>query len=171
MKSLSKVLVETSGEFNDKLSYGTLELYVDTSWRPEHHKIQNGVAHDDFGDLGIRKGDTLWFHYLALKEELMLAEGDGVRIYAIEPELFYCIERGGELIMLNNHTFVGMVMEEKKSSIIETLKKVSEVKGVVAHGNQKGSTVSFPSSRAFINNISGVDYYVMREDDLLVVWD
>ena len=121
--------------YDDKIKYGTLELYMDTSHRPEHHVTQSGIAHDDFKSLGIYKGNTLWFHYLSLKEENKIGKDGDFDVYAIEPEMLYAKGVGKTIETLNDHVLVDRIKQEQESDIIiTTANEFSETSGIVIKG-------------------------------------
>ena len=174
MKAVSKVLVNVVSAYNDTIEHGSLKLYVDTSFRPEHHKKQDGIAHADFESLGIKKGDTLWFHYLAIKDEMMLGKDGDFDIYAIEPNMVYAIERDGKLIMLSEYILVDIQKEKDEVTstgiILYKEKENVEQRGIVWKGGDlEGEEIFFHESRAFINEIAGREVYVMEKEDILAV--
>ena len=93
--------------------------------------------------------------------------------------MLFCFVRGGDLTAIANHVLIEPHMiEEKIGSIYVGVPTKSEEEGYVRFistplkgkdelGLVNGDKVRFHERSAFLNKIEGVEYYVMRQDDLL----
>lgn len=167
MKSIRRPIVHCDSQFNETISHGSLTLYVDTSYRREHHIRQWGKMVSDFRDL--KEGEKIYFHYLSLDREPELPPDKWLMNY----EMIYCVIRDSQIEMCNNYLFVEMIDEVNKPSIIIQETKKSTSKGIVRHSNHSqlndGDTVLFNDVCAFVNEIEGKEYYVMENSDVVKV--
>lgn len=169
MKAVKKLLVQSDKKMNDTITHGTLTLYVDTSYRPEHHRRQWGIAVDDFKE--IKKGDKIYFHYLTLENDPQIPPD----IWTVNYEMCYCVIRDDKVITLNDYLIVEITEEEVKSTIIipdHLKKKNSTTRGFVKYTHHPqlkyGDEIMFRSIAAFENEIEDKTYYIMEHRDLLV---
>jgi len=169
MKSVKKVIVRSDSLTNDTITHGSLTLYLDASYRPEHNARQWGVVEADFKDL--KKGEKVWFHYLSLDEEDMVGE----KLYRIDYGSIYCVIRDSRIVVLNDYVLVNIIEEETvKTTLIvpDHLKKEKlTMRGIVRATNHpqliEGDEILFRKLGAFENEIEGTTYYVMESRDLL----
>lgn len=171
MKSVRKPIVTSDKKTDDTITHGSLTLYVDTSYRKEHHARQWGYMAADFQDL--KKGEKVYWHYLSVLEEPTIPPDKWILDY----KMIYCVIRDEKIVALNDYLFVEIIKEEEiktVSGIIvpDNLKnKNSATKGKVAYTVSpelaSGDTILFTANSAFVNNIEGEDYYIMETQDAL----
>jgi len=165
MRPVRMPIIKSDERMDKTVTYGSLKLFVDTSYRPEHHRRQWGTVVGDFKDL--KDGDKVYFHYLSLVDNPHIPPDKWLVPY----EMIYCIIRD-EVIMLNDYLAVSILQEESNSKLI-TLKKKSTNKGVVKYTNHPdlitGDEVYFNKMCAFENEIEGDTVYMMENRDILKV--
>jgi len=164
MKSVKQPIIQSDKTMNDTITYGTLELYIDTSYKPEHHRRQWGTMAADFDKLGLKSGEKVYFHYLSLEGSPQLPPDK----WLVHPDQLYCVIRD-KIEMLNQYLLVDIIEEPQKQSIIIQEKKKSVTRGIVRHTNhpelKDGDTVMFRDIMAFVNEIEGHEYYLMENRD------
>ena len=185
-----KIAVKISKKYNDEVEFSSGEkLYLDVTWNPEHHVTICGVVvalprgewckntRGDWIKQELQEGDLAYFNYLTVQpDNLVTGESD---VYLVDLEECFCFVRSGSLTAISNHVLVEPdEVEEKIGSIYVGVPKKSETEGYVRHislplkgkdelGLVSGDKVRFHERNAFLNKIEGVEYYVMRQDDLL----
>lgn len=185
-----RIAVKVSKKYNDVVEFSSGDkLYIDVSWNPEHHVTICGEVvalprgewcKNTAGDRikqELQVGDLVYFNYLTVDtENLVTGERD---VYLVDLEECFCFVRSGSLTAISNHVLVEPLMiEEKLGSIYIGVPKRSETEGYVRHigtplknkdelGLISGDRVRFHERNAFLNKIEGVEYYVMKQDDLL----
>lgn len=185
-----RVAVKVSKKYNDEVEFSSGEkLYLDVSWNPEHHVTICGEVvalprgewckstRGEWIKQELQIGDLAYFNYLTVdKENLVTGERD---VYLVDLEECFCFVRGGDLTAIANHVLIEPHMiEEKIGSIYVGVPTKSEEEGYVRFistplkgkdelGLVNGDKVRFHERSAFLNKIEGVEYYVMRQDDLL----
>ena len=166
MKAVKHPIIQADSKMNDTMAHGSLTLYVDTSYRPEHHRRSHGIMVSDFKDL--KKGEKVYFHYLSLVDDPQIPPDKWI----VQYEMLYAVVRDGDVVPLNDYLFVSTVKEKTESSLI-TLDKKSTTHGLVKYTNhpdlQKGDEVYFNKICAFENEIEGEVLYVMENRDILKV--
>ena len=185
-----KIAVKVSKKYNDEVEFSTGEkLFMDVTWNPEHHvticgevvALPRGEWCKNTRGEWIKKelliGDLVYFNYLTVdKENLVTGERD---VYLVDLEECFCYVRGGNLTAISNHVLIEPFMiEDKIGSIYVGVPKKSETDGYVRHigeplkgedelGLNSGDLVRFHERNSFLNKIEGVEYYVMKQQDLL----
>jgi co-chaperonin GroES (HSP10) len=185
-----KIAVKVSKKYNDEVEFSTGEkLFMDVTWNPEHHvticgevvALPRGEWCKNTRGEWIKKelhiGDLVYFNYLTVdKENLVTGERD---VYLVDLEECFCYVRGGNLTAISNHVLIEPFMiEDKIGSIYVGVPKKSETEGYVRHigeplkgedelGLNSGDLVRFHERNSFLNKIEGVEYYVMKQQDLL----
>lgn len=185
-----RIAVKVSKKYNDEVEFSSGEkLYIDVSWNPEHHVTICGEVvalprgewckntRGDWIKQELQVGDLVYFNYLTVdKENLVTGERD---VYLVDLEECFCFVRSGSLAAISNHVLVEPdIIEEKVGSIYVGVPKKSEEEGYVRHistplknkdelGLISGDKVRFHERNSFLNKIEGVEYYVMKQDDLL----
>ena len=185
-----KIAVKVSKKYNDEVEFSTGEkLFMDVTWNPEHHvticgevvALPRGEWCKNTRGEWIKKelliGDLVYFNYLTVdKENLVTGERD---VYIVDLEECFCYVRGGNLTAISNHVLIEPFMiEDKIGSIYVGVPKKSETDGYVRHigeplkgedelGLNSGDLVRFHERNSFLNKIEGVEYYVMKQQDLL----
>lgn len=184
-----KIAVKITKKYNDEVEFSTGKLYLDVTWSPEQHVTICGSVvalprgewckntRGDFLKQELEIGDKVYFNYLTVQEDnLVFGEKD---IYLVDLEECFCFLRGGSLTAISNHVLIEPILiEEKIGSIYIGVPTRSEeegnlrfigtpVKGQDKLGLINGDTVRFHERNAFLNTIEGIDYYVMKQDDIL----
>jgi len=185
-----RIAVKVAKKYNDEVEFSSGEkLYIDVTWNPEHHVTICGEVvalprgewckntRGDWIKQELQVGDLAYFNYLTVdKDNLVTGERD---VYLVDLEECFCFVRSGELTAISNYVLVEPHMiEEKIGSIYVGVPKRSEEEGYVRFiskplkgkddlGLVNGDMVRFHERNAFLNKIEDVEYYVMRQDDLL----
>ena len=184
-----KIAVKITKKYNDEVEFSTGKLYLDVTWSPEQHVTICGSVvalprgkwckntRGDFLKQELEIDDKVYFNYLTVQEDnLVFGEKD---IYLVDLEECFCFLRGGSLTAISNHVLIEPILiEEKIGSIYIGVPTRSEeegnlrfigtpVKGQDKLGLINGYTVRFHERNAFLNTIEGIDYYVMRQEDIL----
>ena len=185
-----RIAVKVSKKYNDEVEFSSGEkLFLDVTWNPEHHVTICGEVvalprgewckntRGDWIKQELQVGDLVYFNYLTVdKENLVTGERD---VYLVDLEECFCFVRSGSLAAISNHVLVEPdIIEEKVGSIYVGVPKKSEEEGYVRHistplknkdelGLISGDKVRFHERNSFLNKIEGVEYYVMKQDDLL----
>ena len=184
-----KIAVKITKKYNDEVEFSTGKLYLDVTWSPEQHVTICGSVvalprgkwckntRGDFLKQELEIDDKVYFNYLTVQEDnLVFGEKD---IYIVDLEECFCFLRGGSLTAISNHVLIEPILiEEKIGSIYIGVPTRSEeegnlrfigtpVKGQDKLGLINGDTVRFHERNAFLNTIEGIDYYVMRQEDIL----
>jgi len=184
-----KIAVKITKKYNDEVEFSTGKLYLDVTWSPEQHVTICGSVvalprgkwckntRGDFLKQELEIDDKVYFNYLTVQEDnLVFGEKD---IYLVDLEECFCFLRGGSLTAISNHVLIEPILiEEKIGSIYIGVPTRSEeegnlrfigtpVKGQDKLGLINGDTVRFHERNAFLNTIEGIDYYVMRQEDIL----
>ena len=184
-----RIAVKVSKKYNDEVEFSSGEkLFLDVTWNPEHHVTICGEVvalprgewckntRGDWIKQELQVGDLVYFNYLTVdKENLVTGERD---VYLVDLEECFSFVRSGSLTAISNHVLVEPeVIEEKVGSIYVGVPKKSETEGYVRHigtplknkdelGLISGDKVRFHERSSFLNKIEGVEYYVMKQDDL-----
>ncbi len=185
-----RIAVKVSKKYNDEVEFSSGEkLFLDVTWNPEHHVTICGEVvalprgewckntRGDWIKQELQVGDLVYFNYLTVDtENLVTGERD---VYLVDLEECFSFVRSGSLTAISNHVLVEPeVIEEKVGSIYVGVPKKSETEGYVRHigaplknkdelGLISGDKVRFHERNSFLNKIEGVEYYVMKQDDLL----
>ncbi len=184
-----RIAVKVSKKYNDEVEFSSGEkLFLDVTWNPEHHVTICGEVvalprgewckntRGDWIKQELQVGDLVYFNYLTVDtENLVTGERD---VYLVDLEECFSFVRSGSLTAISNHVLVEPeVIEEKVGSIYVGVPKKSETEGYVRHigtplknkdelGLISGDKVRFHERNSFLNKIEGVEYYVMKQDDL-----
>ena len=104
-----------------------MDRYKSSPWEPEF------TRNNDQEILG-KKGDTAWFHYLALSDESYVGQDDdNNRYYKVPYETIFCFEREGNITMVNGYVLI----EEYWSDDYQEIK----VGNKIIRGKLKGNLV------------------------------
>ena len=99
--------------FTDSVKVGALDLYLDTSYRPDHHRvikakvasIPRGIdkRHHSIGGITptVCVGDLVYFHYGVLTEENRL-DLDGEVFYRLDYDAVFCRVVDGVISMVGS---------------------------------------------------------------------
>ena len=184
-----RIAVKVSKKYNDEVEFSSGEkLFLDVTWNPEHHVTICGEVvalprvewckntKGDWIKQELQVGDLVYFNYLTVDtENLVTGERD---VYLVDLEECFGFVRSESLTAISNHVLVEPeVIEEKVGSIYVGVPKKSETEGYVRHistplknkdelGLISGDKVRFHERNSFLNKIEGVEYYVMKQDDL-----
>lgn len=172
--------------YEDKVKGKILTLDFDPMYRRSHHKRIYGESIGDQPELGIRKGDTVYFHYNETDHEHTHPEDK--LIYYISKHRLFCFSRKGKLTMLNNFALCkpyygedvtestenGVIIRDrvKNGIIVEPDVKPDDRWATLKYTNKEdlkpyiGKLVYRAESTNFENKIEGEDLFVM-EDDLI----
>lgn len=185
-----RIAVRVGKKYNDEVEFSSGDkLYLDVTWNPEHHVTICGEVvalprgewckntRGDWIKQELQVGDLAYFNYLTVdKENLVTGEKN---VYLVDLEECFCFVRSGSVTAISNHVLIEPHMiEEKIGSIYVGVPKKSEEEGYVRFistplkgkdelGLVNGDKVRFHERNAFLNKIEDVEYYVMRQDDLL----
>ena len=185
-----RIAVKVPKKYQDEVVFQNGEkLYVDVTWNPEQHVTISGEVvalpsgewckntRGEWLKQELQVGDLAYFNYLTVdKENLVTGERD---VYLVDLESVFCYVRSGSITAVSNHVLIEpRVIEEKVGSIYVGVPKKSEEEGYVRHigspikdredlGLVSGDMVRFHERNAFLNKIEDVEYYVMKQDDLL----
>ena len=184
-----KIAVKITKKYNDEVEFSTGKLYLDVTWNPEQHVTICGEVvalprgkwckntRGDFLKQELEVGDIAYFNYLTVQEDnLVFGEKD---IYLVDLEECFCYLRGGNLTAISNHVLVSPLMTEEMVGLIYIgVPTRSEEEGHVRFigtptkgfddlGLTSGDMVRFHERNSFLNTIEDVDYYVMKQDDIL----
>ena len=185
-----KIAVKISKKYNDEVEFSSGDkLYMDVTWNPEHHVTICGEVvalprgewckntRGDWIKQELQVGDLAYFNYLTVQDDNLVT--DERDVYLVDLEECFCFVRSGSLTAISNHVLVEpFVIEDKIGSIYVGVPKKSEEEGYVRHigtpmknqdelGLIKGDMVRFHERNAFLNKIEDVEYYVMKQSDLL----
>lgn len=140
--------------------------------------------------------DKVYFHYASLlkEENYMYRDGDGKMVYKIPYTELFCQVREGQIYMLNGNVLVSEFYDEdledvevgdhsirakvKSGLVIQIGEKPKYLTGVLRYigtgiGDQTrktcapGELIMFRPSSEFKNTIEGVEYYVMKQWDIV----
>lgn len=184
-----KIAVKISKKYNDEVEFSTGKLYLDVTWSPEQHvticgsvvALPRGEWCKNTGGQSLKQelqlDDLVYFNYLTVQEDnLVFGEKD---IYLVDLEECFCFVRGGSLTAISNHVLIEPLMiEEMVGSIYIGVPTRSEEEGTLRFigtptkgeddlGLTNTDVVRFHERNAFLNTIEGIDYYVMKQDDIV----
>lgn len=135
----------------------------------------------------VQVGDKIYFNYLSLLNEDNWVLTEKGTFYRIGYENIFCAVRDGEIIPIGGWALVEPHKEQavKTGGLInpfESERKNNHTVGIVRHigtpkvGGEdltwlKGKKVGFPLECSFENEIEGVTYYCMEQDQIYVYED
>lgn len=181
MQSPSRIIVSVEKRFNDTTKSG---LYIDTSYKPEHHVVISGKViatakklPADFRKPGfydtVEIGDTLYFHYLVVLDPDCYLGDD---LYVVDYFQALATVRDGKIYPVGEHILIEPIEEEvsHETLIIPDLaKKIIPNKGIVFSSNDpqipNGSMVSFDEHGKFENEIEGKNLFVMYNSNIMFI--
>lgn len=151
---------------NDTIKYKSLELYIDTSYKPEEHRRQWGIMVSDFEKLGLKKGEKVYFHYLTLDAPPLMDDK-----WVIDYQMIYCVVRDNEIIMLHKYNLITIEEDIVPDSTLISIAKKSTTRGFVAYTShyelKQGDEVLFKPTAAFVNEIEETKYYLVETEDII----
>lgn len=140
----------------------------------------------------VRVGDLIYFHYLTTSDESNCIYGN---YYRVPYCWIFCTIRDGFILPVGGWTLCDQVVEEKfdevevdgakisavlsESGLVVGLNKKSSVKyatlahigkpfvGVDELGIKSGDKIILAKNSNFVNKIEGIDYYTVRQEDIL----
>jgi co-chaperonin GroES (HSP10) len=140
----------------------------------------------------VRIGDLVYFHYLTTSDESNCIYGN---YYRVPYCWIFCTIRDGFILPVGGWTLCEKIIEDKfnkvdvgghsidavisASGIVTKLNKIPSTKeAVLAHigkpfvgmdelGVKSGDKVILAKNSNFVNNIEGIDYYTVRQEDIL----
>lgn len=168
MESVRHPIVQTDSPLNNTITYGTLTLYLDPTFRREDNARQYGFMGSDFKELGLKTGEKVYVHYLSFSMKPQLPPDK----WLVDKRQIYCVIRDGKIVMLNNYILIDILSDGIKSDIIimPGKKKLTNRGIVVASNNEQlspGDEIIFKDIGAFENEIEGKTYYIAQDEDLL----
>lgn len=184
MQSPTRIIVSIENKFNDKTESG---IYIDTSYKPEHHVVITGKVEavakrlpkdfqaDGFYDT-VKPGDKLYFHYLVLLDDDNKIHLDK-DYYMVDYFQALATVRGGKIYPVGEHILIEPIVEEVTSSLIipDSAKKKETNRGRVFASNDpeipEGSVVEFEPIGKFENEIEGKKLYVMYNSNILAKYE
>lgn len=194
------VLISTPQKFNNQIEIaGGTVLWLDTSYKPEHHVSISGnveavpgllsPSHYAHGNstMDLEVGDKIYFNYLTIHpDNLMVYEGK--EYYGVGYWDIFCYIRNGEMRMTNSWVFVEPLETDVgvhygKSSIIipDAYKKDKNykvgklrligkpLKGEPTLEAKEGDYVVYRKNSDFANEIEGEVMYTMKQKDLYAI--
>jgi len=131
------VLVELDNAFNDKVKIGDTDFDLDTSFEKEKHSVVSGkvitppnsiyynpkpeVQSVEYKvPLEIEKGDTIYFHYLAISNaegEGRLFSSNGKHYMFIMYDRIFCVERDNQVFGVNGWLMVEPLPYERPEEL------------------------------------------------------
>lgn len=180
MHSPTKIIVQVDRKFNDKSKGG---LYIDTTYRPEHHvniegkvvaipkRLPKEFTRDGYYPT-VEVGDKLYFHYLVvLDPECYLFDNYYIVDYF---QALATVKPNGKIVPVGEHILIEPMEEELTHDTLiipDSAKKVSLNKGRVFASNDssipEGIVVGFEAHGKFENEIEGHTLYVMYNSNIL----
>ena len=165
-RSTNYVIVNSKPLMYEKIINGKV-FYIDPTFNPQEYANLKSKVVADFPKLGLKKGDMIYHHYLALSEDNQL-DGD---YYTIPPSMVFLKLLNDIPVMVTDFILVipKIIIKTFKAGLV-SMDSTSETWGTVAYSNNcdlTGKEVMFPENCAFVNEIEGKEYYLMEEKDLL----
>lgn len=194
------VLISTPQKYNDRIeiSGGTV-LWLDTSFRPQHHVSISGIveavpgllspshyAHSK-STMDLQVGDKVYFNYLTIHPENLVWHNDQ-EYYQVEYFNIFCYIRDAQMHMTNDWCFVEPLESESgsyygKTSIIipEAYRNKPNYKvGKLRHIGKPlkgepeleataGDYVIYRKNSDFANEVEGEVMYTMKQKDLYAI--
>lgn len=194
------VLVSTPRKYNNEIEIeGGKVLWLDTSYRPQHHVSISGnveavpglltPSHYAHGKstMDLQVGDKVYFNYLTIHPENLMWHNDK-EYYQVGYFDIFCYLRDGEMHMTNSWVFVEPMENEAgshygNSSIIipEAYRKKPNykvgklrhigkaLKGAPELEAKEGDYVIYRKNSDFANEIEGEVMYTMKQKDLYAI--
>jgi co-chaperonin GroES (HSP10) len=181
MQSPTRIIVSVEKRFNDETKSG---LYVETSFKPEHHVVISGQViatakrlPKEFTASGfydtVEVGDRLYFHYLVvLDPDCHLGEDR----YIVDYFQALATVRNDKVYAVGEHILIEPMEEEVTHStlIIPEMSKKRELNcGRVFASNDptipEGSIVEFDAHGKFENEIEGHRLFVMYNSNIMYI--
>ncbi|MDG2285302.1 MAG: hypothetical protein P8N43_07215 [Alphaproteobacteria bacterium] len=107
----NSLYVQVSNGFNDSVKVGAVDLYLDTSYRPDHHRVISATVasvprridkrHHSIGGISptVCVGELVYFHYGVITEENKL-ELEGEVYYRLDYDAVFCRVVDGQIVMV-----------------------------------------------------------------------
>ena len=192
------VLISAPQKYNDRIEIqGGKVLYLDTSYKPQHHVSIKGIveavpqqltpSHYANGNLEmeLQVGNEVYFHFLTISDEnLVLIEGK--EYYKVEYYNVFAYKRDGVMKMTGAWVFVEPVKKQEKWSgliVPDAYKQntnwdIGKLRhiGTPEKGDDVltvdvGEYVLFTKNSKFENEVEGEVFYTMHQNDLTAVVD
>lgn len=195
MKTLENFIVHVPKRMNDEMTLKSgLKLFIDTRFNEFEHRINEGtvVATPMRYETGVSVGDTLYFHHLVVINDGQTLETDEKDNYLVKfsptvatnnQAICYKSCKTGIIHLLNRWSVLAPLVEptKKASEIIEVveLEERPVTMGVIAFdseelkaiGVKKGDVVGFKKNHDYRFKIDGLEYYRIRVEDLMCVYE
>lgn len=109
----NSLYVQVSNGFNDSVKVGAVDLYLDTSYRPDHHRVISATVasvprridkrHHSIGGISptVCVGELVYFHYGVITEENKL-ELEGEVYYRLDYDAVFCRVVDGQIVMVGS---------------------------------------------------------------------
>ena len=177
MKGLKgKALVQVERKYDDEIVVAGKTIYVERAYdNKDWHRVIHGKV---VWSEELQKDVVVYFHYLQTESPVLdVMEGQG-SVYCMDAHMLFCYVVDDQIHMLNDYVLVDIEMATKRSSIIIDPFDRENVKSGVLRAIGKtdlncrvGNRVVMSNHSNFKNEIEGVEYYVMKQDDLLAVYE
>ena len=174
MKTLAgKTIVHVEKVYDDEIELNGQKLWVDRSFQNKdwHRKIDGKVVHSSL----MPEGSVVYFHYLETNRPQATPNN-----YVMEDERLFCyIGADGKIEMVNDYVLITPIAKDSVSTLLYVPdgEKVYNDKGIIACisdndlGLDRGMKVLLMPNSNFTNEIEGTEYFVVRLDDIIAVFD
>lgn len=188
MKAKGFYFIEYPKHYNNELEVAGKLIYKDTSIKPEWAIIQYGNVVSSLNP-EVKEGDRIYFNYIVAHGDEELLHVDGKQYLRVPEEMAYCKVVDGVITPLGGHVLCKAVYDDGVEEIKVDGKNIqAKLKGnlvvqldfkhderitTIAHigendlGVKPGDTVVMDSHCDNKNEIEGVEYFVMHQENIL----
>lgn len=92
---LNYIQVKVEKVYEDEIKGNTLRLQIDPMYRRTYNKRCYGIANEDREDMGIKKGDKVYFHYNETDHQRPHPSDDSIKF--ISKDFIFCYVRDGKI--------------------------------------------------------------------------
>lgn len=186
LKDLYWVEIEKEQEDSIEVGSSGVKLYLDSSYDPMRHSRQWGILHEtpinNTLDLGLEKGDKVWFHHFVPDEKNRIKLIKDKSVYQAQPDQIYARERDGEVKAVGRWNFVrqevvkdevqenGFVLNNEKEDVLlhgEIVYPSKQISKEISSGDSvifsKGSEYDMPLNGESLLRIRNVDILAKNE--------
>lgn len=190
------VLISAPQKYNDRIEIeGGVIIYLDTSFKPEHHVSIKGIVEAVPGlltpshyangtlEMELEVGDEVYFHYLTISPDNLVMHNDK-EYYQVEYFNIFAYKRDGILHMNGGWVFVEPVTKASRfgNFIVPDAYKqntswdVGKLRHIGTPEKDQptldvsvGDYVLFTKNSKFENEVEGEVFYTMHQRDLTAV--
>ena len=168
-----KTIVVVDKVYDDEIELGGNKLWVDRSFANKdwHRKISGVVVSSTL----VPDGSKVYFHYLETNKPQASPNN-----YVMDDARLFCyVDSTGQIQMLNDFVLIDPIQKESISTLlyVPDNEKVYNDRGVVAVIGENdielvpGDKVLLMPNSNFTNEIEGKEYFVVRHDDIIAVFN